>query len=84
MERQSRSGPCLPARSPFAPGDIHVDHLRQNGDYENTLIMFTSDHGEMLGDHYLFGKFSYFDTAFHTPLIIRAPGAALARRALVG
>ena len=52
-----------------------IDHLKQSGDYENTLIVLTSDHGEMLGDHYLFGKFGYFDTAFHIPLIIRAPGA---------
>ena len=52
-----------------------IDHLKRSGDYENTLIVFTSDHGEMLGDHYLFGKFGYFDAAVHIPLIIRAPGA---------
>lgn len=56
-----------------------IDHLKQSGDYENTLIVFTSDHGEMLGDHYLFGKFCYFDAAFHIPLIIRAPGTGQGR-----
>jgi arylsulfatase A-like enzyme len=56
-----------------------IDHLKQSGDYENTLIIMTSDHGEMLGDHYLFGKFSYFDAAFHIPLIVRAPGAGMTR-----
>ena len=52
-----------------------IGHLKQSGDYENTLIVLTSDHGEMLGDHYMFGKFCYFDGAFHIPLIIRMPGA---------
>lgn len=60
-----------------------IAHLKQNGDYENTLIVLTSDHGEMLGDHYQFGKAGYFESAFHIPLIIRAPGAALRRGARV-
>ncbi|WP_417766684.1 sulfatase-like hydrolase/transferase [Stappia sp.] len=40
---------------------------------EDTLVVFTSDHGEMLGDHYQFGKESYFEGAFHVPFIIRDP-----------
>lgn len=56
-----------------------VDHLKRSGDYENTLIVLTSDHGELLGDHYLFGKMVYFETAYHIPLIIRAPGDAMRR-----
>jgi arylsulfatase A-like enzyme len=60
-----------------------LDHLKRSGDYENTLIVFTSDHGEMLGDHYLFGKFGYFDAAVHIPLILRVPGEGQARGALV-
>ena len=41
--------------------------------YDNTLIVFTSDHGEMLGDHWQLAKYSYFDQTFHVPLIVRDP-----------
>lgn len=60
-----------------------IDHLKQCGDYENTVIVFTSDHGEMLGDHYLFGKFGYFDAAVHIPLILRIPGEGHGRGVVV-
>lgn len=52
-----------------------LDYLRETGAYDSTLVVFTSDHGEMLGDHWLCGKPGYFDAAFHIPLILRAPGA---------
>ena len=42
--------------------------------YEDTLIVFTSDHAEMLWDHWILGKEAFFDGAFHIPLIIRVPG----------
>lgn len=51
-----------------------IDYLKQTGAYEDTLIVFTSDHGDMLGDHWMLSKFCYFDQAFHVPLIIRLPG----------
>jgi len=47
--------------------------LRDSGQWENTLIIFSSDHGEHLGDHYLTGKSHYFDAALRVPLIIRDP-----------
>ncbi|GAH88768.1 unnamed protein product, partial [marine sediment metagenome] len=47
--------------------------LKETGQYENTVIVFTSDHGVQLGDHYLLGQGPYFDQTFHVPLIIRAP-----------
>ncbi len=50
-----------------------VAHLKSTGEYENTLIVFTCDHGEMGGDHYTWGKELYFDQSFHIPLIIRDP-----------
>ncbi len=50
-----------------------IDHLESTGEYERTLIVFGSDHGEQLGDHWLFAKYSYFDEAFHIPLIVRDP-----------
>ena len=48
-------------------------HLESTGEDRNTLVIFTCDHGEMLGDHYMWGKDGYFDPAFHIPLIIRDP-----------
>ncbi len=41
---------------------------------EDTLIMFMSDHGDMLYDHGLAAKFSFFDASSRVPLIIRWPG----------
>jgi len=55
-----------------------IDHLKASGAYEETLIVFTSDHGDLLGDHWQFSKYSYFDQAFHVPLIVRDPRAAAA------
>ena len=55
-----------------------LDHLRASGAEERTLVVFTSDHGEHLGDHWQFSKYSYFDQTFHVPLIVRDPRAAAA------
>ena len=54
-----------------------IAYLEQAGIYENTLVVFTSDHGEQLGDHWQFSKFAYFDQSFHVPLIVRIPGAGI-------
>jgi arylsulfatase A-like enzyme len=56
-----------------------VAHLKATGEYDHTLIVFTCDHGEMLGDHWMWGKEGYFDQAYHIPLIIRDPRAAANR-----
>ena len=50
-----------------------IDFLQEHDLYDKTLIVFTTDHGEQLGDHWLFGKSGYFDQSFHIPLIIRDP-----------
>jgi len=55
-----------------AVGQI-VAHLKATGEYDNTLIIFTCDHGEMGGDHYTWGKELYFDQSFYIPLLIRDP-----------
>jgi arylsulfatase A-like enzyme len=49
------------------------DWLQAHDAWDNTLIVLTSDHGEMLGDHYFIEKFGYFDGSYHIPLIIRDP-----------
>ncbi len=50
-----------------------IDFLKASGQYDRTLIIVTSDHGEMLGEHFAWGKEIYFDPAFHLPLVIRDP-----------
>lgn len=49
-------------------------------DIENTLILYTSDHGEMLGDYGSFGKRTMLNPAARIPLIIREPEGANAGR----
>src|SRR5690606_31750983 len=39
---------------------------------ENTIVVFTSDHGEMLGDHYCWRKSLPYEPAARIPLLIRA------------
>lgn len=57
--------------------DVHIgriiEALKQNGQYDDTLIVISADHGEMLGDRHAWGKMSCYDAAYHTPLIIRDP-----------
>ena len=50
-----------------------IARLKETGQYERTLIIVTSDHAETLGEHYVWGKEIYFDSAFRVPLIIRDP-----------
>ena len=52
-----------------------LEFLEATGQTERTLIVFTTDHGEQLGNHRLFGKLGWFDSSFHIPLIIRDPRA---------
>jgi hypothetical protein len=49
--------------------------LKAAGAWDDTLVIFTSDHAELMGDHYLLGKGGYHDQSQHTPLIIRDPRA---------
>ena len=49
--------------------------LEETGQRENTLMIFTSDHGEMLGDHGLRLKgCRFYEGAVHIPLVISWPG----------
>jgi arylsulfatase A-like enzyme len=49
------------------------DALRRLGQWGDTMIIFTSDHGEQMGDHWLMSKSGYFNESYHIPLIIRDP-----------
>jgi len=51
------------------------DHLETSGLAASTLVVLTSDHGEMGGDHWLIEKLGYYDESFHVPLIVVDPDA---------
>ena len=59
--------------------DYHIgrvlDWLEGSGEEKDTLVVFTCDHGEQLGDHYMLGKQGYFDESFHIPMIVCDPAA---------
>lgn len=47
--------------------------LRELDLLENTLILFTADHGEMLGDHFMGAKSLFLEPSAHVPFLIRPP-----------
>jgi arylsulfatase A-like enzyme len=49
------------------------DFLGHSGLAESTLVVVTSDHGEMGGDHWLLEKLGYWDESYHVPLIVVDP-----------
>ena len=55
--------------------------LERSGQMDNTIIIFTSDHGEHLGNHGMLKKDSiHYDETLRVPLIISVPGATGGRR----
>lgn len=50
--------------------------LKEKGAYDNTIVLFTSDHGDMLGSHGLVAKGvgTSYEEVYNIPLIIRGPG----------
>ncbi len=53
-----------------------LDELKRQGIYDDSLIVFTSDHGEMLGSHRLFQKMCMYEESAHTPLYMHLPKGA--------
>jgi arylsulfatase len=70
-------------RAHYAASVKQIDHevgeilktLDELGLAEKTVVVFSSDHGDHLGDHNLIGKGDFFDSSTHVPLLVRAPGA---------
>ena len=48
--------------------------LKETGQYDNTIIVFSSDNGLAIGSHGLFGKQNLYDHSTHQPLMIAGPG----------
>ena len=53
---------------------LMLDALERRGMLDNTVIVFSSDHGEMLGDHGLYTKSVAYEAALRVPLIAAGPG----------
>jgi arylsulfatase A-like enzyme len=52
-----------------------IEKLKEIGEYENTIIVFTGDNGLSVGDHGLIGKQNLFEFGgMHVPCIIAGPG----------
>ena len=51
-----------------------LNALESSDQINNTMIIFTSDHGEMLGENNLWGKLGWWDSSYRIPLIIHVPG----------
>ncbi len=51
-----------------------LEALEKRGMAENTIVIFASDHGEMLGDHGMFQKSCAYESALRVPLIVAGPG----------
>lgn len=66
------------ARRAFFALCTHIDHqlrivvgtLREEGQLENTVIMFLADHGDMLGDHGLWAKRLFYEGSACVPMLL--------------
>ncbi|MEM7024743.1 MAG: sulfatase-like hydrolase/transferase [Pseudomonadota bacterium] len=66
------------ARRAFYALCTHIDHqigsligtLRDEGILDDTIVMFTSDHGDMLGDHGMWAKQVFYEPSCHIPMIL--------------
>jgi arylsulfatase A-like enzyme len=57
-----------------------LDALRASGKADNTVIMFTADHGLAMGRHGLLGKQNLYDHSVRPPLIMMGPGIPAGQR----
>ncbi len=55
-----------------------LDALKRTGQWDNTIIVLTSDHGYQLGEHFMWGKVTLFEICNRVPLVIRVPGTTTA------
>ena len=53
---------------------VVLDALRESGLERDTVVIFTSDHGDHDGEHGLTMKRSFYEAAAHVPLLVRWPG----------
>lgn len=54
-----------------------INALKEKDMYDNSVIVFVADHGDMLGDHYHWRKAYAYEGSSHIPLIVKLPGKQL-------
>ncbi|WP_066190857.1 arylsulfatase [Gracilibacillus timonensis] len=72
------------ARAGYYGSIHHIDHqigrlltyLKEKNLFDNTMIIFLSDHGDMLGDHNMWRKTYAYEGSAHIPLMIKLPRQA--------
>lgn len=57
-----------------------LDALAETGRLDDTWVIYTSDHGELMGEHRMVAKMAFFEQSVRVPLIIRPPGGSAAAR----
>ena len=70
------------ARHAYLANISYVDHhvgemlavMERHGMADDTVVVFTSDHGDMLGERGLWYKMTFFEHACRVPLVVRRPG----------
>lgn len=53
-----------------------ISKLKKNGLYDNTIVVFTSDHGEEFGEHQASYHYTLHEEVMRVPLVIAGPGIA--------
>ena len=59
--------------------DRILQAMERRGLLDNTWVIYTSDHGEMMGEHRMLTKMVFYEQAVQVPLIIRPPGGCAPR-----
>ena len=75
---------CRNARHGYYANTSYIDSwlgrmvrtLEETGRIDDTVVIATSDHGDMLGDRGLWFKMSFFERSLRVPLIMAGPGVA--------
>ena len=57
-----------------------VEALKKRGTWDNTLVLFTADHGEMMGAHGYLTKGRFYEESVRVPMMMRWPGQVKAGR----
>ena len=77
----SRSANCRPCADPMPRRFLRwtigriLAAVEKRGELENTFILFTSDHGDMMGDHLLYRKTYPYEGSVRVPMILRWPSS---------
>lgn len=58
-----------------------LQQLRDSGEYDNTYVIYTSDHGIAVGRHGLMGKQNLYEHTWRVPYVVRGPGIPAGERA---